>query len=271
MADLLSAAQIVTLFKSYFGGEFSEQSIKNNFVLIYELMDEILDFGFPQACQKFLVLFWLQSLALFICSLPAGGGPLHPEAVHLPKGLHHRRRQAAARGGGTECDASGPACTSIHLHSAGHNRTQHVYEALQVTGAVGWRKDNIRYKKNEVYLDIVEKVNLLMSSKGAVLRADVNGKIVMKVFLSGMPDVKLGLNDKLEVIPAPICRLQSTGNLAHETYIVQDVTFHQCVNLGRFNTEKVVSFVPPDGEFELMKYRRAPAICTRACASPEIS
>ena len=36
---------------------------------------------------------------------------------------------------------------------------------------------------------------------------------------------------------------------------MQDVTFHQCVNLGKFNTEKVVSFVPPDGEFELMKYR----------------
>ena len=47
-----------------------------------------------------------------------------------------------------------------------------------------------------------------------------------------MPDVKLGLNDKLE-----------------------DVTFHPCVNLGRFNAEGVVSFVPPDGEFELMKYR----------------
>ena len=38
-------------------------------------------------------------------------------------------------------------------------------------------------------------------------------------------------------------------------FCVQDVTFHQCVNLGRFNTEKVVSFVPPDGEFDLMKYR----------------
>jgi len=36
---------------------------------------------------------------------------------------------------------------------------------------------------------------------------------------------------------------------------MQDVTFHQCVNLGRFDQEKVVSFVPPDGEFELMKYR----------------
>ena len=38
-------------------------------------------------------------------------------------------------------------------------------------------------------------------------------------------------------------------------HVLQDVTFHQCVNLGRFDSEKVVSFVPPDGEFELMKYR----------------
>ena len=29
---------------------------------------------------------------------------------------------------------------------------------VQVTGAVGWRKDSIRYKKNEVYLDIIEQV-----------------------------------------------------------------------------------------------------------------
>lgn len=33
----------------------------------------------------------------------------------------------------------------------------------------------------------------------SVLRCDVNGRVVMKAFLSGMPDVKLGLNDKLEV------------------------------------------------------------------------
>ena len=44
--------QIVTLFKSYFGGEFSEQSIKSNFVLIYELLDEILDFGYPQVSRS---------------------------------------------------------------------------------------------------------------------------------------------------------------------------------------------------------------------------
>lgn len=63
---------------------------------------------------------------------------------------------------------------------------------LQVTGAVGWRREGLVYKKNEVtyhcvfivsdaicivpfinynlfmqvFLDIVESVNLLMSSKG---------------------------------------------------------------------------------------------------------
>ena len=34
-----------------------------------------------------------------------------------------------------------------------------------------------------------------------------------------------------------------------------DVTLHQCVNLGRWNTERAINFVPPDGEFELMRYR----------------
>jgi hypothetical protein len=31
--------QAVALFKAYFGGAFDEDSIRNNFVLIYELLD----------------------------------------------------------------------------------------------------------------------------------------------------------------------------------------------------------------------------------------
>lgn len=33
--------QAVALFKSYFGGAFDEDAIRNNFVLIYELLDGI--------------------------------------------------------------------------------------------------------------------------------------------------------------------------------------------------------------------------------------
>lgn len=40
---------------------------------------------------------------------------------------------------------------------------------LQVTGAVAHRNPNTFYKKNEVYLDVVETVNVLISKDGAML------------------------------------------------------------------------------------------------------
>lgn len=37
---------------------------------------------------------------------------------------------------------------------------------MTVTGAVSWRRGDIMYKNNEIYVDIVEDVNLLMSNTG---------------------------------------------------------------------------------------------------------
>jgi AP-2 complex subunit mu-1 len=39
--------RLIGLGKAYFG-KFDEEAVKNNFVLVYELLDEILDFGYPQ-------------------------------------------------------------------------------------------------------------------------------------------------------------------------------------------------------------------------------
>ncbi|OIW10308.1 hypothetical protein TanjilG_28059 [Lupinus angustifolius] len=197
--------EAVALFKSYFGGAFDEDAIRNNFVLIYELLDEIMDFGYPQNLSP-------EILKLYITQ----------EGVRSP-------------------------FSSKAADKAVPNAT------LQVTGAVGWRREGLVYKKNEVFLDIVESVNLLMSSKGSVLRCDVTGKVLMKCFLSGMPDLKLGLNDKIGLEKES--QLKSRPTKSGKTIELDDVTFHQCVNLTRFNAEKTVSFVPPDGEFELMKYR----------------
>ena len=35
---------------------------------------------------------------------------------------------------------------------------------------------------------------------------------------------------------------------------IDDCTFHQCVKLSKFESERSISFIPPDGEFELMRY-----------------
>ena len=44
---------------------------------------------------------------------------------------------------------------------------------------------------------MVESVNLLMSGDTNVLRADVSGQVMMKCMLSGMPECKFGMNDKV--------------------------------------------------------------------------
>jgi hypothetical protein len=48
-----------------------------------------------------------------------------------------------------------------------------------------WTRDNAQYS------------DPLLMAIGAVLRADVDGQILMRAYLSGTPECKFGLNDKL--------------------------------------------------------------------------
>ncbi len=119
---------------------------------------------------------------------------------------------------------------------------------IAVTNAVSWRSEGIRYRKNEVFLDVIESLNLLVSANGNVLRSEILGAIKMKCYLSGMPELRLGLNDKV--------MFETTGRATRGKAVeMEDVKFHQCVRLSRFENDRTISFIPPDGEFELMSYR----------------
>ncbi|KAK2158655.1 hypothetical protein LSH36_166g05017 [Paralvinella palmiformis] len=120
--------RMVNVMQSYFG-KISEENIKNNFVLIYELLDEILDFGYPQNTDTGILKTFITQQGV---------------------------------------------------------KTQ-----------IGWRREGIKYRRNELFLDVLESVNLLMSPQGQVLSAHVAGRVVMKSYLSGMPECKFGINDKL--------------------------------------------------------------------------
>ena len=52
--------------------------------------------------------------------------------------------------------------------------------------------------------------------------------------------------------------LLSQNYLLHDSVLESAVflfQFHQCVKLSKFETEHAISFIPPDGEYELMRYR----------------
>ncbi|KAH9500669.1 AP-1 complex subunit mu-1 [Bulinus truncatus] len=182
--------KLVQIFVEYFK-ELEEESIRDNFVIIYELLDEVMDFGYPQTTDSKILQEYItqegQKLEI---------APRPPPAV---------------------------------------------------TNAVSWRTEGVKYRKNEVFLDVIESVNLLVSANGNVLRSEIVGSVKMRVFLSGMPELRLGLNDKV--------LFESTGRGKSKSVELEDVKFHQCVRLSRFENDRTISFIPPDGEFELMSYR----------------
>jgi AP-1 complex subunit mu len=85
-----------------------------------------------------------------------------------------------------------------------------------------------------------------------VLRSEIVGKLVMKSYLSGMPNLKLGLNDKLQFDAVAETSGREPKGRAVE---LEDIKFHQCVRLARFENDRTITFIPPDGAFELMSYR----------------
>jgi len=117
-----------------------------------------------------------------------------------------------------------------------------------VSNVVSWRPEGIKHAKNEIFLDVIERLNILVSANGNVLRSEILGRIRMRSFLSGMPELKLGLNDKV--------LFEMQGRTTKSKLIeLEDIKFHQCVRLNKFDNERHISFIPPDGEFELMTYR----------------
>ncbi|KAJ5072294.1 ap-2 complex subunit mu [Anaeramoeba ignava] len=190
---------LVSVLESYFGS-VNENSIRNNFSLIYEILDETIDFGYPQNSSTDILKLYINQ-----------------ENFRQDKDSAETAKKIA----------------------------------IKATGVIGWRKDDIFYPRNELFLDVIESVNLLMSNSGNVLKSDVAGVIVMKSQLSGMPECKLGLNDKVAIEE----QTTKTSKARDSAIALDDCTFHQCVKLGKFDSDRTISFIPPDGVFELMKYR----------------
>ncbi|CEP60402.1 Apm1p LALA0_S01e10000g [Lachancea lanzarotensis] len=183
-----------------------EESIRDNFVIIYELLDEMLDYGIPQITEtKMLKQYITQKSFKLIKSAKKSKNVVRPPS--------------------------------------------------QLTKSVSWRPEGIVYKKNEAFLDVVESINMLISANGQVLRSEILGKVRVKSHLSGMPDLKLGLNDKgiFSSDNSADKPGESTGKRANIE--LEDLKFHQCVRLSKFENEKIITFIPPDGDFELMNYR----------------
>jgi AP-4 complex subunit mu-1 len=192
------------VFKDYCG-VLTEESIRKNFILIYELLDEMVDFGYPQ-----------------ITSTETLKSHVHNEAIASQLGV------AASTSGfmsalSSKSKSSSSASAPIAVGAAAKGSKQ----------------------KNEIYVDIIERLTVLFNSNGTIVNSSIDGSIQMKSYLSGNPELRLALNEDLVI---------GKGG-AYGSVILDDCNFHECVRLDEFESSKTLKFFPPEGEFSLMNYR----------------
>jgi AP-1 complex subunit mu len=129
---------------------------------------------------------------------------------------------------------------------------------LAATGLVTWRKEGIKYDVNEVFVDVIEKVNLLVAKNDAVIQNEVVGEISLTTYLSGMPELRLGLNDK--ILFNQDWGTAGQTDVSRRVFELEDIKFHQCVRISQYEKDRSITFIPPDGVFQLLTYRLSAAV-----------
>jgi AP-4 complex subunit mu-1 len=87
----------------------------------------------------------------------------------------------------------------------------------------------------------------LFNANGLIINSSIDGVIQMKSYLKGNPELRLVLNNDLQV------GKQESGG--YGGVVLDDCNFHECVDTRDFEAMKTVTINPPDGEFLVMNYR----------------
>ncbi|CAF1090995.1 unnamed protein product [Adineta steineri] len=175
------------VFEDYFTA-CTETTLKDNYVIVYELLDEMLDSGLPLVTETNTL----------------------KELIKPPNLL----RKVANLVTGDSTNVS-DALTSSQLSN------------------IPWRRLGVKYANNEAYFDLIEEIDAIIDRNGTTIMGEIQGYIDCCVKLSGMPDLTLTfVNPRL----------------------LDDVSLHPCIRLKKWESEKSLSFIPPDGNFRLISY-----------------
>ncbi|KPA74572.1 putative mu-adaptin 4 [Leptomonas pyrrhocoris] len=212
MAEFL--LRLVHLLKDYLGA-VTEESVRKNLTLVYELLDEVAHFGVVQETAT-------DRLRPFISDAVV--------PVVQAETLMDRLRRGDFD---DKSKRSDEAATSV----------------LTVDAAT----------KNEVYVDLLERLTMVFGARGNVVNAAVEGTLTLKSFLAGTPTVTIGLSNEI-VLRSTLPRGQSPppGSIA-----MDGITFDNGVDTSQFARSRLVTLRPSLGEVTVLRYR-----CLAPAGSP---
>ncbi|NXL54669.1 AP4M1 protein, partial [Podilymbus podiceps] len=203
--------RLVTLLRD-FCGPLSEKNVSLNFALIYELLDEMLDYGYIQTTSP-------EVLRNFMHTEPVATKPF--SLLDLGSiGLF-----------GAETQQSRVAPSSAASRPV-----------LPPRGEQGTR--------NEVFVDVVERLTVVIAANGTPMKVDVQGEIRLKCYLPSSVEMRIGLTEEFCVGKS---ELRGYGTAVR----VDECAFHSSVKLDEFESGRVLKVTPSQGELTLMQYQLA--------------
>ena len=183
-------------------GVLNEESIRKNFVLIYEIINEMFDFGYPQLCST-------EDIKTFVFTEPV---MMMNISVMAPINNFINR---------------------------GVKNSEYVKKPISQV---------VEKKRNELFIDLIEKITVLFNSKGNLVNLGICGCIKMKSYLKNNPELKITLSDEIRIANSQSSYMNSS------IPTMSEYNFHPKVKYKDFENSKIIYLTPPDGEFILMNY-----------------
>ena len=180
-------------------GDLNEETIRKNFVLIYEIIDEMIDFGYPQLSDT-------EQVKQFVFTEPV----VELKNINTIKEIFNKNTKS----------------------------NESAKKSITVT--------NDAKSKNEIFVDIIEKVTCLFSRNGTILSSGIDGCIKMKSYLKNSPELRIVLSDEVIIGKTSY----GAGRMELAGY-----NFCQGVRAKDFESQRTLYIIPPEGEFILMNYR----------------
>eukprot|EP01065_Artemidia_motanka_P005717 TRINITY_DN12771_c0_g1_i1.p1 TRINITY_DN12771_c0_g1~~TRINITY_DN12771_c0_g1_i1.p1 ORF type:complete len:614 (+),score=165.51 TRINITY_DN12771_c0_g1_i1:66-1844(+) len=262
-----------------FIGELSESSVQRNRQLVYEVLSESVDHGWPQTtCSEDLRTFVHDEPVLVeaagLYREVADAQTWREAAVHWGAWAGDRLLNPALRltplpklansiGAVTGLDrvasnVAGAVATRLatqcpRICEPKHNQP---IVATQLERQCGGRL----YSGRRLFVDVLESLLTECDQDGAVTREEAVGSVTVKSFMPGSPSVTLALNNNLFV---PQLDDDSNVPVGPSTVVLDRHGFNSCVHDSDWKSFRTIKFSPPVGELQVMRYR-----CSRNLSRP---
>ena len=200
--------KVAMICKDYCG-VLSEEAIRYNFALIYEILDEVLDYGYPQCTST-------DQLKNYIFN--------DPQPIMSSSGISLKQISTMSMFGADKRAAP----------SSAPNKS-------------------VMDEKNEVYIDVMERLTVLVANTGQTVKSELDGCIKIRSFLAGTPEIRLELNEDLQIRNWENQMGVST-NREFSSTVLDECCLHECINQIEFEKNRALLFNPPVGEWTAMQY-----------------